>query len=82
MVVQSLKNDLTRSRSTPVRGLARRATPMRPGPGTFQGMPQVNKAMDHDNAIGMEYLLKLDRVGPVDNRPSTDKLHHFVQKKM
>ena len=22
---------------------------------------------------------KLDGVGPVDNRPSTDKLHHFVQ---
>ena len=25
--------------------------------------------------------LKLDGVGPVDNRPSTDKLNHFVQKK-
>ena len=24
---------------------------------------------------------KLDGVGPVDNRPSTDKLHHFVRKK-
>ena len=24
---------------------------------------------------------KLDGVGPVDNRPSTDKLHHFVHKK-
>ena len=24
---------------------------------------------------------KLDGVGPVDNRPSTDKLHHSVQKK-
>ena len=24
---------------------------------------------------------KLDRVGPVYNRPSTDKLHHFVRKK-
>ena len=23
---------------------------------------------------------KLDGVGPVDNRPSTDKLHHFVKK--
>ena len=23
---------------------------------------------------------KLDGVGPVDNRPSTDKFHHFVQK--
>ena len=25
---------------------------------------------------------KLDGVGPVDNRPSTDQLHHFVQKKI
>ena len=25
--------------------------------------------------------MKLDGVGPVDNRPSTDKLHHIVQKK-
>ena len=24
---------------------------------------------------------KLDGVGPVNNRPSTDKLHHFVRKK-
>jgi hypothetical protein len=24
---------------------------------------------------------KLDGVGPVDNRPSTDKLHHFVRGK-
>ena len=23
-----------------------------------------------------------DGVGPIDNRPSTDKLHHFVQKKL
>ena len=28
--------------------------------------------------ILVEY--KLDGVGPVDNRPSTDKLHHFVRK--
>ena len=26
-------------------------------------------------------MLFLDGVGPVDNRPSTDKLHHFVRKK-
>ena len=25
--------------------------------------------------------IKLDGVGPVDNRPSPTKLHHFVQKK-
>ena len=24
---------------------------------------------------------KLDGEGPIDNRPSTDKLNHFVQKK-
>ena len=28
-----------------------------------------------------EIYNKLDGVGPIDNRPSTDKLHHFVQKK-
>ena len=28
-----------------------------------------------------KWACKLDGVGPVDNRPSTDKLHHFVQKK-
>ena len=27
------------------------------------------------------YVKKLDGVGPIDNRPSTDNLHHFVQKK-
>ena len=26
-------------------------------------------------------ILKLDGVGPVDNRPSTNKLHRFVRKK-
>ena len=26
--------------------------------------------------------LKLDGVGPVDNRPSTDELHNFVKKKV
>ena len=28
-----------------------------------------------------ENLEKLDGVNPVDNRPSTDKLHHFGRKK-
>ena len=27
-------------------------------------------------------IWKLDGVGPVDNRPSTDELHYFVKKKM
>ena len=26
-------------------------------------------------------MYKLDGVGPVDNRPSTDMLYHFVKKK-
>ena len=29
----------------------------------------------------VELHRKLDGIGPVDNRPSTDKLHHFVKKK-
>ena len=28
------------------------------------------------------YILKLDGLGLVDNRPSTDKLNHFVKKKI
>ena len=31
--------------------------------------------------LGVFFFTKLDGVGPFDNRPSTDKLHHFVQKK-
>ena len=26
-------------------------------------------------------VLKLDGVGPIDNRPSTDKLHHIVRRR-
>ena len=29
----------------------------------------------------MHKYIKLDGVGPVDNRPSTNELHHFVKKK-
>ena len=29
-----------------------------------------------------QYSEKLDGVGPVDNRPSTDSLHHFIQKEI
>ena len=32
------------------------------------------------NILHNSYVLKLDGVGPVDNRTSTDKLHHFVRK--
>ena len=27
------------------------------------------------------YILKLDKVGPIDYRPSADYIHHFLQKK-
>ena len=33
-------------------------------------------------ALATPGLLKLDKVGPVDNRPSTDYLHHFINKKI
>ena len=29
-------------------------------------------------SLSFEFNLKLDGVGPVDNRPSTDYLHHFI----
>ena len=29
----------------------------------------------------VRFSIKLDGVGPVDNRPSTDKLHQIVRKK-
>ena len=32
-------------------------------------------------AVRRRFGKKLDGVGSVDNRPSTDKLHQFVQKK-
>ena len=33
------------------------------------------------NLMVWGHINKLDGVGPVYNRPSTDKLHHFVKKK-
>ena len=30
--------------------------------------------------VNNDINMKLDGVGPVDNRPSTDKLHHSVKK--
>ena len=33
------------------------------------------------NIISLHPVAKLDGVRPVDNRPSTDKLHHCVQMK-
>ena len=36
-------------------------------------------ASDFRNPV--ETRTELDEVGPVDNRPFTDKLHHFVRRK-
>ena len=33
-----------------------------------------------DHIFKTVFPKKLDGVGPVDNRPSTNKLHHFVKK--
>ena len=33
------------------------------------------------NALVSVSAVYLDGVGPIDNRPSTNKLHHFVNKK-
>ena len=43
------------------------------------------KIHTHHSPLGLLHYknktkTKLDGVGPVDNRPSTNKLHHFVQK--
>ena len=45
---------------------------------TAPATPGLLILLKSDNTI--EYFLKLDGVGPVDNRPSTDKLHHFIPK--
>ena len=39
--------------------------------------------LSSDNASSLANICQqLDGVGPVDNRPSTDKHHHFVQNKI
>ena len=44
--------------------------------------PRQFELHDFDSWLApVELVLKLDGVGPVDNRPSTDKLHHFIRKK-
>ena len=37
--------------------------------------------LSFNNWLSHWSVVKLDGVGPVDNRPSNNKLHHFVQKK-
>ena len=50
-------------------------------PGT-NDIGQITPDKSHQtNETWQMMLEKLDKVGPVDNRPSTDKLHHFVRKK-
>ena len=34
------------------------------------------------NLLKIQYFKKLDGAGPIDNRASTDKLDHFVRKKI
>ena len=51
------------------------------------GMTAVNELMVFLKAslmhsLSESSLVKLDEVGPVDNRPSTNKHHHFVRKKI
>ena len=44
----------------------------------------IRKAQHENNnnkqAKRIQWLSKLDGVVPVDNRPSTNKLHHFIKK--
>ena len=50
---------------------------------TFYDQPYVSiPTLLHTNvSVWLYYLTELDGVGPVDNRPSTNKLHQIVQKK-
>ena len=47
------------------------------------GSPNLLEHLIHLRSLEiiLKTLRKLDGVGPVVNRPSTDKLHHFVKKK-
>ena len=40
-----------------------------------------HKCMVPPYVLVIGHLLKLDGVGPVDNRPSIDELYHIVKKK-
>ena len=39
-------------------------------------------AIMQENQENFLFVIELDGVGPFDNRPSADKLHHFVRKKI
>ena len=39
-----------------------------------------NSLINHLNH-NIYILRELDGIGPIENRPSTNRLHHFVQKK-
>ena len=49
--------------------------------GKIEGIVRQNRGHLRPKQGG-KVKLKLDGVGPVDNRPSTDKLHQFVRKKI
>ena len=53
-----------------------------PFPPPLQQVHQVPKHYSGHSGINRAYhaVQKLDGVGPVDNRPSTDQFHLFVQK--
>ena len=43
--------------------------------------PSTQVPVDRGLSMQPGYSRKLDGVGPIDNRPSTDKHHHFVRKR-
>ena len=49
--------------------------------GNFESIVAQHIILTSTFSLQILALLKLDRVGPVDNRPFTDRLHHFVSKK-
>ena len=57
----------------PSRSALTNPTPLKSEGGAFVGWLLGQR-------LGKPFGEKLDVVGPVDNRPSTDKLHHFVKK--
>ena len=47
----------------------------------FNSERRKNNYIYHIICLVTRLHFKLDGVGPVDNRPSTDKLHHFAHQK-
>ena len=49
--------------------------------GKMVKMGNLNGSVVKQVFITAMQRIKLDGVGPVDNRPSTNKLHHFFEKR-